>query len=250
AEALGPRGRALALRPFDALYVPGMANFQLQQVAQVVGQVAHPGIYPIRPDTTTVRELVAMAGGFTPQASLVQATLQRSMGAPVAPMPGELATIPAELLTGDERRILQIRAQGATNAVVIDFERVFAEGGDAYDQPVRTGDILTVPRRTEDVSVIGAVAVPGVVRHVPGAGLAHYLRAAGGYTRRADRGDMVVLKARNGTRVHWRDVDQLDPGDTLVVPFREDRNWQDVLTSTQAIVGTLSGLVLIAIGIF
>ncbi|HYR07629.1 MAG TPA: SLBB domain-containing protein [Longimicrobium sp.] len=242
AQAMGAEGRRFVLRPFDAVYVPEVGNYKRQQSARVEGAVVRPGTYPIRQDTTTVRELVEMAGGFAPNASLVEATLRR------AQTPGTtrstLENVPPELLSQDERRLLQVRAQGDAGTVVVDFENLFAAGAQALDVPVRSGDVLTVPESRNQVTVLGAVRTPGILPYQAGQTVSYYVALAGGYSRTADASDVRVLKARQGTPVHWRDVQELEPGDTVIVPFRERRDFLQTLQSVQAVVGTLSGILL------
>ncbi|HEX2206775.1 MAG TPA: SLBB domain-containing protein [Longimicrobium sp.] len=247
AEATGAAGQAFALQPFDAVYLPEVGNYKLQQRATVSGAVMRPGTYPIRQDTTTVRELVQMAGGFAPNASLVEATLRR------AEAPGrertQLENVPPELLSEDERRLMQVRNQGDQSTVVVDFENLFTAGADALDVPVRAGDVLNVPEARNEVTVLGAVRTPGILPWQPGMPVTHFIRLAGGYSRRADASDVRILKARQGTPVHWRDVTELEPGDTVIVPFRERRNWLATLQSVQAVVGAVSGIILGVIAI-
>lgn len=249
AEAVGPRGRGLVLRPGDAVYVPEIANFHRQRVATVTGQVLRPGVYPIRPDTTTVSELVEMAGGFTPQASLVQATLRRPFPAQLAGTAPALETAPAETLSPEEQQIRRIRAQGDETNVVLDFERLFAQGQRAYDQTLRAGDVLNVPERRNEVAVLGAVRSPGLVQYTPGRPASHYVNLAGWYTRRADWRDAVVLRARLGTPVPAADAGELQPGDVVVVPFRERRTAVERLATIQAVAGIASGLIFTIIGV-
>jgi protein involved in polysaccharide export with SLBB domain len=248
-EAIGARGRAFVLQPFDGVYVPSTANFRVMKTATVAGQVINPGTFPIRPDTTPLRELVAMAGGFTPEASLVGATLRRQ-----PPTPGnardEMANIPPELLTEEDRRILQVRNSSDATRVVVDLAALFAAGSDVLDLPVRNGDVLTVPSRRFDVSVLGAVRDPGLVPHRPGAGVGTYLAAAGGLAQRADRRHVVVLKAGTGARVSMFEVRELEPGDAVIVPFRKETTALGVLQIAQAVVGTIAGLVLTAVAVF
>lgn len=247
AEVLGARGRGFLLQPFDAIYLPELSNFKQQQTATISGQVLRPGTYPIRPDTTTVRELVALAGGFTPEASLVNATLRRQL--PGVRVAEDLDRIPAELLSREERQIMRIRAQGSEANVVVDFQALFAQGQNVYDQPLRAGDALEVPRRREEVVVLGAVRKPGVVPFAAGNSPEFFVSRAGGFSRLADRGDAVVLRARQDTRIAASDVTSVDPGDTIVVPFRERRNWLQVLQATGTVVTTITGLVLSFIAI-
>jgi protein involved in polysaccharide export with SLBB domain len=242
-QALGAEGRAFTVRPGDAVFVPELANFRVQQTASVTGQVVRPGVYPIRPDTTTVRELVAMAGGFTAEASLAGATLRRQAVAAPSRSLQQLQAIPPELLSDAERRVLQARAQGDPDVVVIDFQRLFGEGGSALDQPLENGDVLNVPERRSGVGVVGAVAQPGIVTHAPGRGLEEYVRLAGGYSRRADRRGVTVLRARLGTEADARDVSRLEPGDQIVVPFRRRRDSLQTLQTVQAVVGSVSSLI-------
>jgi len=253
AEAMGARGRSLILRPYDAVFVAEVANFHRQRRAAVTGQVRYPGFYPVRPDTTTVRELVAMAGGFTPEASLTSATLRRA--AFIGELQG-LGDVPVDLrgAPGDstasfeEREIRRIRAQGDETNVVVDFQQLFAGGQNAYDQTVRSGDVLNIPERRNDVAVLGAVRTPGLVQFTPGQRTEHYVRLAGWYTRRADFRDVVVLRARLGTPLQAEEVQSLEAGDVIVVPFRERHTLMERITRTQTIASIVSGLVLTILG--
>ena len=60
----------------------------------------------------------------------------------------------------------------------------------------------------------------------------------------ADAIDVRVIKSRQGTPMHWRDVKELEPGDTVIVPFRERRGWMSTLQSVQTLISTVSGILL------
>lgn len=239
ADATGAPGEAFPLRPFDAIYVSSVANYGIQQVATISGQVARPGTYPIRPDTTTVRELIAIAGGFTPKASLVAATLRRRpvagarvrTGDDAAPAPG----------SSRERRVEDAEARSDENYVVIDFQRLFAAGDDAYSQTLQAGDEVSVPERRNDVAVLGAVARPGLVGFAPGRTVQEYVNLAGGFSRRAAWRETTVLRSNTGARLLAYEAGRLEPGDRIVVPFRERRTFLERISTTQAVVQIISG---------
>ena len=244
-DAAGARGRGFALRPFDAVYISSIANFGVQQVATITGQVRRPGTYPIRPDTTTVRELVALAGGFTPQASLAAATLRRL---PV--QGGRLRT--GEDVASDstrsqrERQVASIEGRSALDEsyVVLDFARLYATGEAAYNQTLQPGDSLSVPERRNDVAVLGAVGRPGLVGYAPNRTIQEYVNLAGGFNRRADWRETTVLRANTGARLVAREVTRIEPGDRIVVPFRERRTLLERIQTTQAVVAIISGAAL------
>lgn len=248
-QALGDEGQRFLLQPFDALYVAALANFKEQRSATIQGQVRRPGTYPIRPETTTVRDLVALAGGFTREASLVDATLRRRVFGSTGEEKRQLEGIPADLLSEDERRILHTRTQGDPGLVVIDFEELFAQGKAALDQPLHDGDVLNIPRRGFGVSILGAVGQPGVVQYEPGRAVEYYVERAGGYSRLADRNDVAVLKARAGNRIDIRDAGTVDAGDQIIVPFRQRRRLLERIQAAQAVIGTISGVVLTILAI-
>ncbi|MDB4917878.1 MAG: Periplasmic polysaccharide export protein, partial [Gemmatimonadetes bacterium] len=239
AEATGDIGRRYTLEPFDAIFVSTVANYKEQKTAAISGQVLRPGRYPIRPETTTVRELVAMAGGFTGDASLVDATLRRQAVGTEGEAVRQLEKIPLELLSDDERRVLATRNQSDPNVVVIDFQKLFAQGKSALDETVESGDVLTVPVRRTGVTVIGAVITPGIVQYAPGRSADDYVNLAGGYQRKADRPNGMVLKARLGNRTDVRDVKSIDAGDQIIVPFQPPTHY---LQTAQQIIGTVTGI--------
>jgi protein involved in polysaccharide export with SLBB domain len=128
--------------------------------------------------------------------------------------------------------------------VVVDFQRLFAAGGDPFDQPVRPGDFLNIPERQYDVAVLGAVGRPGLVPYAAGRTVDQYVRLAGWYSRRADWREASVIRGSTGSRVVAREARVLEPGDQIIVPFRERRTVLERIQTTQAVVAILSGALL------
>jgi polysaccharide biosynthesis/export protein len=245
ADALGTPGRAFVLEPFDAVFVPGIGNFREQQYATAEGQVRRPGNYPIRSGETTLRELVELAGGFTPDASLVHAQLLRTARGDWTRGAALPQALDDQFLSPRDRQIARIHAQSSGDArVVIDFEQLFLADEDAFDQRLMNGDVLRVPRPAAGVQVMGAVPRPGVVEHAPHRSVSDYIDLAGGFTRRAARSDVVVLRAGTGTRLDAREVSTLNAGDVIAVPYLEHRSFMDRMQSAQGVIGTITSLIL------
>lgn len=133
--------------------------------------------------------------------------------------------------------------------MVIDFQRLFTEGGDAGDQRLVSGDSLVVPARRNDVAVLGAVRLPGSVSYQPGVPVKQVIEQAGGYTGRAAKRQTTVVRARQGARVRADEVQSLEPGDVVIVPFKEDRSWLALLQNTQVVVSSITTLILTAIAL-
>jgi protein involved in polysaccharide export with SLBB domain len=220
-----------------------VSNFREVIWATIAGEVRRPGQYPIRRDTTTVAELVALAGGFTPQASLIGTTLRR-VPVDITSLLSDVAQLPPELLTADDRALLAARGQQAVGTVVLDFEALFAQGHDALDTPLVHGDVIQVPRRRTEVAVIGAVRLPGMVPYRDGGTAAMFIRESGGTTDRANMRGAMVLNAARATRTPLRDAARIEPGDVIIVPFRQPVSWSDRIQTVGMLVGTATSLVL------
>ena len=92
------------------------------------------------------------------------------------------------------------------------------------------GDELVVPKRTQEVTVIGEV--PTATSHVwsPDRTLEDYVAQSGGATKQADPKSIYIIRA-NGSVVTSRGsswfsrsgTEDVRPGDTIVVPLDVDR---------------------------
>jgi protein involved in polysaccharide export with SLBB domain len=114
------------------------------------------------------------------------------------------------------------------------------------DTPLRDGDVLIIPKKTNYVVVSGEVFNPTAVSYLPGRSAKWYLSQSGGLTQIADRGavfvvraDGSVLSARNNSDFWSGDPLNavLKPGDSIVVPERAPkvapRNWAALLQAAQ-----------------
>lgn len=246
-DAIGFIGSQIVMEPFDAIFLPRVSHFKRRTTATIEGELMRPGEYPIQPNITTVWDLVSMAGGFTEDASLVEAVLRREpMGVPNDTVsPRALETLPPNLLTRAEQRILQITSRGAEESDVIDL----SHGAPAYSLTLEDGDLLYIPSGREHVVVMGGVGRPGIVPFVPEQPIEAYVQMAGGYTRRADVGNVVIQRAKLGISLHRRDIRAVEPGDRIVIPLKPRTTFLERVQTTQGIVNTISGLVLTIVGL-
>jgi protein involved in polysaccharide export with SLBB domain len=242
-DAVGAVGRSLILEPFDGVYVSSMSNYKEQRVATINGQVRRPGTYPIRHDTTTVRELVEMAGGLTPEAALTAASLRRRIW--IVTRPQDETDTRDSTFSKTERYTRGTTMEIEDTAFVsIEFDKLFAEGKDVSTEKLRDGDKLNVPWRENQVVVFGAVLKPGIVPYEPGRPLDYYIRSAGGYSKRADKKDVSLIRVGTGTRVVSSDVQRVDPGDQIIVPFGVRSSFTQRLQVLGTVVGIIGNTVL------
>ncbi len=126
---------------------------------------------------------------------------------------------------------------------MVDIDQVIKEPpGGAHDVVLRDGDKLLIPKRTQEITILGEVQSP--TSHVYQAGMTRdeYIAKSGGTTQKADKKRIYVVRANGdviaGERSGWFRRSQsveMRPGDTIVVPLDTERvralpMWQAVTT--------------------
>lgn len=205
-------------------------------VAEAEGLVTFPGTYPIAIGETTLRDLVAAAGGIRPDGLLRAAYLERR-GAAETPE----RSLALDAITEPDARAALVEEQIFKQARLADlpfvsrqyltreflqYQRVSLELGDDATSipaiPLRDGDRFVVPHDPGAVLVVGQVRNPGLVPFVAGAEADYYIEQAGGrgpaaaevYLREAGSG---ALRPPTSTAIRSGDalfVDRIPMADT------------------------------------
>ena len=207
------------LTPDDRIYVRGISDWHRGATVRVVGEAARPGSYAIPPQGERATELIARFGGFTRYADLSSATVFRPGLLPTRDS-AYVNTLRAGASDREDAAFLKAHAQAQGN-LSTRFRTLVAGRDAAADFEFLDGDVLSIPTRTGSVAIYGAVRQPGAVSYRPGAKLEDYVREAGGYGKRADRGRVRVTKVATGQPVRVADVATIDDGDLVWVPERE-----------------------------
>ena len=246
----GSADEDIPLRNGDVLAIRQLPQWNdLGASVTVRGEVLHPATYGIQPGER-LSSLLMRCNGFTPEAYPYGAVLIRkdvrdvemkSHLELVNRMKAEeshLKTLPegdaeqknAKLtaITQTETALQQLEATAPVGRLVIHIPpdlRKLAKSAD--DTPLRDGDELFIPKRTNYVIVSGQVFNPTAVSYQPGRSAKWYLSQSGGLTQIADkdavfvvRADGSVLSAKNNSGPWLGDSMNavLKPGDSIVVP--------------------------------
>jgi polysaccharide biosynthesis/export protein len=265
----GEGGADLQLKPYDTLVIKPIPMWMEPGTIEVVGEVRFPGKYPIH-SGETLHSVLLRAGGFTDvafpggavfireelkkrekeqlelltnrlQSDLAALSLEAVAGSAVANS-GAGNSAGQGLLVG-QQLLAQIRETKPVGRLVINVEGVLkGKPGGPDDVVVRNGDKLAIPKKTQEITILGEVQSP--TSHVYEAGLTRddYIAKSGGTTQKADRKRIYVVRANgdvvSGGRSGWfRRTQQVEihPGDTIVVPLDTERVralplWQAVTT--------------------
>jgi polysaccharide biosynthesis/export protein len=224
------------LREGERLYVYHVPLYHLQLEATIQGEVARPGVYPIREGQTRLSDLVGAAGGFLPGADLSAIRVhRRHPGAQEQdPEQDRLLRLSRSQLTNSEYEAMRTKLAGQREDYRVDWNRLLRNGSE-LDLLLRDGDIVRVERLVSSIRVDGEVRRPGILSFRRGQGVADYVRQAGGFNDRAWASRVRVTRSVTGQTLLARNVSTLDPGDLIWVPERPDRTlWdstRDVLTA-------------------
>lgn len=168
------------------------------KVVYVMGEIAHPGPYPLTGQTSIV-EVLAKAGPLSPQAGGEVTVVRPAAGGGGRPLlPSEVAPAAAQVLKVDLTAIQEGR---------LDRNLLLAPN-----------DTVFVPQ-AEHVFVTGEVRNPGAFPFRSGLTLRQAVSLAGGFSEDASTGGGKVVRMRGGKAQTFKMKldDPLHPGDTVLI---------------------------------
>jgi protein involved in polysaccharide export with SLBB domain len=266
----GVPGADLALQPYDVLVIKPIAMWMEPGMIELAGEVRFPGKYPIH-QGETLHSVLLRAGGFTDiafpdgavyireelkkrekdQLELLANRLQSDLAAlsleavasSAAVSSGGGGAAAGQALVIGQQLLGQLRDTKPVGRLVIDLNGVLrGNPGDSDDVIVKDGDKLIIPKKTQEVTILGEVQSPTSHVFQPGLTRDDYIAKSGGTTQKADRKRIYVVRANGdviaGGRSGWfrrSQSVQMHAGDTIVVPLDTERVralplWQAVTT--------------------
>ena len=239
------------LQPKDMLFVRTRSDWQQTPTVHVHGEVGFRGRYRIAHGKTTLREVVAMAGGFTEDASLAQASVIRAkFRAIVDPELQRLRELQRVSgladMSPEDKAYLKTKGREQRGRVAVNFERLFETNDETQNILIEGGDVIFVPEKRRTVSLSGQLRRPGLLDFEDGRRAGFYLEQAGGYTWNADKGGARLIRARTGVRERLSKNLVVEAGDELWVPEKEYRDWWGFTQSTmRTLAETLTLVILV-----
>jgi protein involved in polysaccharide export with SLBB domain len=213
----------IAMRPDDRVYIKVRSDFNEKDQVLILGEVKHPGFYAVNPESTFLSQVIAEAGGFTELASLAEAEMTRFVDQTVADREFErLKQMQIADMSDLEYEYFKVKSRGKPGRVAVDFQKLFSDGNDG-DIKLRNGDVIIIPKISEVINVSGEVANPGLLAYHPAYDYLDYVKLAGGFSFRANKGKVRIIKSITGEWQKAKRNAQLRPGDTILIP--EKKKW-------------------------
>lgn len=257
----------LVLGPGDSVRVPARFDPVIPAAVTIEGEVMHPGTYPlVRGEQLS--DLIERAGGLTRDAYADGAIFTREVERQrrTAEFRRQADEIERQLATRlleedppapaqvDRVRdlIAELRGIEPPGRVVVEADPEVLALHPERDPLLAAGDALFIPMRSLSVRVTGEVLSPAALPFRSGMDAEDYIRAAGGFTRFADRDRVFLLHADGSAQPVaeslWRFTPvPVPPGATIVVP--RDPEPFDFLAFTESIASVLGQIALTAASI-
>ena len=265
---IGDSKNNITLQSKDSINVFAIPNWQENVKVELKGELRFPGTYTIRRGET-LTELLERAGGFSEFAEQKAAIFTRASIKEQEQK--QLARLSTELRRDIASKSFQNSVSSNTlsyeemNMLLDDLASVEAVGRLVIDLPLiveskqnlvlQDGDVLYVPSKRDSISVIGEVNYSTSHLYKVGVSVDDYIALSGGLKERANEDSIYIIKANGSVKIPnkggWFAVnnsEQLEPGDTIVIPM--DASHMDKLTlwSTATQILYQLGVAVAAIG--
>jgi len=248
----GDTAANFTLRPYDFLIIKETPEWEDQSRIELTGEVRFPGKYPVQRGET-LRSVLMRAGGltdlsFSEGAVFTRETLKKREKEQIESLSdrfqSDLTSLSLEALSNTngsanaaqalavgQSLIDQLRNSKPVGRLVINIDQVLSgPPGGQGDVLLKDGDKLFVPKKTQEVTVLGEVQSPTSHVVVPGLSRDDYIAKSGGLTQRADRKRIYVVRANGSVLSNERrgwfrrgTTRDMEPGDTIVVPMDAER---------------------------
>ena len=233
----------------DRITILADENNRREYKVTVAGEVNRPGNIVITKNSSTLREVIEKASGFTEHADLSRAELIRGANVFKSTFFNE------EIETYLMSRMSDIAPEDSTSLIidnklrfirgngVINFNNVFDTTSLASKFIVRDYDYIYVPERLNLVYVFGQVYNPGYVEYKENEQIDYYLSKAGGRGQNAKEETYLIKgKTRSWTKAEEEVKLNIEPGDYIWVPKEPKRTFSYYLDRTVAISSVVSAV--------
>jgi len=244
----GKAASNISLQSKDSVNIFAIPNWQENLKVELKGELKFPGTYTIRRGES-LSNLLARAGGFSEFAATNAAVFTRQSIKKQEQQ--QLARLSTELRRDIASKSFQSSVSSNTltydemNKLLKDLANVDALGRLVIDLPLivnnqqnlvlQDGDVLYVPSKRDSISVMGEVNYSTSHLYKEGISVDEYIDLSGGLKERAADDRIYIIKANGSVKIpstgNWFAVNnsnQLEPGDTIVVPL--DAGHMDKLT--------------------
>ena len=249
--AIAPADKRFVLQPFDEVYVRRSPGYSEQKNAEADGEVLFPGQYVLAEASQRLSDLVRQAGGFTEEAYVRGASVQRKL------TPDEMAKVKATLEIAQTNKGRDSVAEQTVEipeyySVGVDVEQAVKKPGSSEDIVLQEGDRLFVPKYNGTVRISGAVLYQNSVAY-EGKKLKNYVAQAGGFKQRARRRPFIVYmngkvaSTRGGFL--WKRYPAVEPGCQIVVPMKQEpkgnglANTIGMMSSTASLAAMVASII-------
>jgi len=205
------------LKPYDNVLVMQQPNWELQRVVTVSGEVRFPSQYALKNRSERIADIIERAGGLTSEAY--------------------------------PEGTVFVRTKGDVGRVAIDVPQALKKKDSPDNLLLMDGDQITIPVRSNVVTVRGAVNAPNVVAYVGGKDINYYVDQAGGAARNADGGRAFITQpsGKRETKSRFRPSPRPMPGSLVVVPEIDPNsktNWIQVMAVLGPILASMATLII------
>ncbi|HCE58053.1 MAG TPA: sugar transporter [Prolixibacteraceae bacterium] len=198
---IGTNDDKFRLQPFDQISVRQAPNYRKVESVLITGEVVYAGSYALKTKKQRISDLIGMAGGLTPQAFAMGATLQRNT---------------QEL--GGER-------------IAIDLKQIMTNPGSEADLFLNNGDRINIPEFMQTVKISGSVQNPFSIVYESGKNARYYINKSGGFNSDAHKRKTYVQFANGSTAVTKsfiiRSYPEVQPGSQVIVPKKPEKQNAD-----------------------
>lgn len=222
----------------DNVFVRLMSNFRDPQVIQINGEVSFPGAYAIDKTIVRLSDIVERAGGFTTDAYVKGAQLERQVTDLEKDRTEMAVTLAAQQENVKEAKDSLAMVQKDYIPIGIDLEAAVKNPGSDADVVLRTGDIITIPQLNNTVKISGAVFYPNTVVYNPSYTWRDYINQAGGMEKKAKARNIYAVYMNGQVARKGSANFKMEPGMELVVV--EEKKDGEKITATE--LATISSL--------
>jgi len=242
----------------------------------VLGEVESPGYIPITKNTTTLYDVINLAGGFTKNASLRRSRvyskkslailLERQYDISLASQPdlenpkyrnlilnleGSLMLRMSHIYPEDTTYFnIENTLRLLTGGSSLDFEKINDPNSNISNYIVESGDVIVIPAIQYSVYVFGQVARPGNVSFVVGKDYQYYIEQAGGLGELAIEDDIMLIKGGSRTWISpVREKVTIEEGDYIFIPKENLRSFRSYIVEYSVYVSLLASISAILLSI-